>query len=80
MIRSLAAALLLSTVIAGPLIAQDAVRSKPAALPVNDASPAPRDIPYPGGTIRLEVDASDTVQRIFRVKETIPVAASGPMT
>lgn len=80
MIRSLAAALLLSTAVASPLIAQDAVRSKPTALPVDAGSPAPRDIPYPGGTIKLEVDASDTVQRIFRVKETIPVAASGPMT
>ena len=80
MIRSLAAALLFSTALCGPSIAQDAVRSKPTALPVNSASPAPRDIAYPGGTVRLEVDASDTVQRIFRVKETIPVAASGPMT
>lgn len=80
MIRSLAAAFLLSTALCGPVIAQEAVRSKPTALPVNDASPVPRDIPYPGGTIRLEVDASDTVQRVFRVKETIPVATSGPMT
>ncbi|GLV22381.1 peptidase M61 [Sphingobium sp. TomMM35A] len=80
MIRSLAAALLLSTAIISPLVAQDAVRSKPAALPVNDAAPAPRDVPYPGGTIRLEVDATDTTQRIFRVKEHIPVATSGPMT
>ena len=80
MIRSLAGFLLLSSAVSGPLIAQDSVRSKPVALPVDDASKAPRDIPYPGGTIRLEVDASDTMQRIFRVKETIPVASSGPMT
>ncbi|MCK0532144.1 M61 family metallopeptidase [Sphingobium agri] len=80
MIRSLAAALLLPTAIISPLAAQDAVRSKPAALPVNDATAAPRDVPYPGGTIRLEVDATDTTQRIFRVKEHIPVATSGPMT
>ncbi len=80
MIRSLAAALLLSTAILSPLAAQDAVRSKPAALPVNNASPTPRDTPYPGGTIRLEVDATDTTQRIFRVKEHIPVASSGPLT
>ncbi|WP_298401235.1 peptidase M61 [Sphingobium sp.] len=84
MIRSLAAALCLttglSTAIASPLFAQDAIRSKPTALPVNDATPAPKDIAYPGGTIRLEVDATDTTQRIFRVKETIPVAAAGPMT
>ncbi|PJG48063.1 peptidase M61 [Sphingobium sp. LB126] len=80
MIRSLAAALLLSTAVAGPLIAQDAIRSRPTALPVDNAAPGPKDIPYPGGTIRLEVDATDTVQRIFRVRETIPVAAGGPMT
>lgn len=80
MIRSLAAALLLSTTMISPLAAQDAVRSKPAALPVNSASPTPRDMPYPGGTIRLEVDATDTTQRIFRVKEHIPVASSGPLT
>ena len=84
MIRSLAAALALSTALStamtSPLMAQDAIRSKPTALPVNNAAPAPKDVPYPGGTIKLEVDATDTVQRIFRVKETIPVAAAGPMT
>jgi predicted metalloprotease with PDZ domain len=80
MIRSLAAAFCLSTAIPAPLLAQDAIRSKPTALPVNTAAPAPKDVPYPGGTIRLEVDASDTTQRIFRVKERIPVAAAGPMT
>ena len=41
--------------------------------------PAPRDTPYAPGTILLEVDASDTAQRIFRVKQTLPVAA-GPLT
>ena len=40
--------------------------------------PPPQDTPYPG-TITLQVDASDTAQGIFRVHETIPVAA-GPMT
>jgi predicted metalloprotease with PDZ domain len=80
MCSRLAATLLLSTLLASPLSAQtDSDRSKPTPLPVVSTTPAPRDIPYPG-TIRLEVDASDTVQRIFRVKETIPVAASGPMT
>lgn len=84
MIRSLAAALCLttglSTAIASPLFAQDVIRSRPTALPVDSAAPAPKDIAYPGGTIRLEVDATDTTQRIFRVKETIPVAAAGPLT
>jgi predicted metalloprotease with PDZ domain len=35
--------------------------------------PAPQDTPYAPGTIRLEVDATNLSQRIFRVKETIPV-------
>jgi predicted metalloprotease with PDZ domain len=78
MIRSLAAVLLLSTAISSPVIAQD-IRSKPVLPPVEASTPAPKDTPYPG-TIRLEVDATDTVQRILRVKETIPVAAAGPMT
>lgn len=43
------------------------------------AVPEPRDVPYAPGTIVLEVDASDTAQRIFRVKQTIPVVA-GPLT
>ncbi len=34
----------------------------------------PQDTPYPG-TLKLHVDASDTRQGIFRVHETIPVAA-----
>ena len=33
---------------------------------------SPRDTPYPG-TIRLNVDASDTDRHIFSVRETIPV-------
>ncbi len=40
--------------------------------------PPPRDVPYPG-TIKLEVDATNLAQRIFRVKQTIPVQA-GPIT
>ncbi len=35
--------------------------------------PAPRDVPYAPGTIKLEVDATNLAQRIFSVKETIPV-------
>lgn len=88
MAKSLAVAFLLSTaplpLIASATLAQDApvteaTRSKPMAQPIIETVPPPRDIAYPG-TIRLEVDATDTVQRIYRVKETIPVASSGPMT
>jgi predicted metalloprotease with PDZ domain len=51
----------------------------PQALPIVDTIPAARDVPYLG-TITLLVDASDTTRGIFRVSETIPVAASGPLT
>ena len=60
-----------------PAVAQEL--SKPQPVPYTDTIPAPRDIPYPG-TIKLDVDATDNVQGIFRVKETIPVSGAGPMT
>lgn len=41
--------------------------------------PAPQDTPYAPGPIVLEVDASDTAQRMFKVRQTIPVV-SGPLT
>lgn len=43
-----------------------------------DQVPPPQDTPY-AGTITIHVDASDTVQGIFRVHETIPVK-SGALT
>jgi predicted metalloprotease with PDZ domain len=39
----------------------------------------PRDVPY-AGVIALEVDASDALRGIFRVRERVPVAGPGPMT
>ena len=48
--------------------------------PNERAIPAAQDVAYPGGTIRLEVNATDLDRHIFRIKETIPVATSGPMT
>ena len=50
----------------------------PQPVPMPDAMPAARDIPYPG-TIRLDIDASDTSRGIYRVVETIPVRP-GPLT
>ncbi|RXR08843.1 M61 family metallopeptidase [Pseudoxanthomonas composti] len=41
-------------------------------------TPAPKDVDYPG-TVKLEVDATDTLRRVFRVRETIPVQP-GPVT
>ncbi len=40
--------------------------------------PAPRDVPYAPGVIGVEVDATHLGQRIFRVRQTIPVQA-GPL-
>ncbi|HTA66464.1 MAG TPA: hypothetical protein VK753_13275 [Xanthomonadaceae bacterium] len=40
--------------------------------------PAPVDTPYPG-TIAINVDATDLAQRIFRVKQVVPVQP-GPLT
>lgn len=72
----LAPALTIAAFLIAPASAQN---SKPTAQPIADSIPAARDIPYPG-TMRLMVDATDTTQNIFRVKQTIPVASSGPMT
>ncbi|PXV56054.1 glycyl aminopeptidase. Metallo peptidase. MEROPS family M61 [Dyella jiangningensis] len=44
----------------------------------SDNVPPPQDIKYPG-TVTLHVDASDTQQGIFRVRETLPVK-SGALT
>ena len=74
MIRAFAFASFLAAA-ATPALAQN---SAPQPLPFVDTIPAARDIPYPG-TIALEIDATDTQQGIFRVKETIPVAKSGHM-
>jgi predicted metalloprotease with PDZ domain len=46
----------------------------PPSDPANAQVPAPVDAPYPG-VIRIHVDASDTTQGIFRVRQTIPVRA-----
>jgi predicted metalloprotease with PDZ domain len=74
----LAAAFLASTtlVFSAPAPAQVGL-AVPQPLPMPEAIPTPRDIPYPG-TIRLDVDASDTSRGIYRVTETIPVRP-GPL-
>ncbi|MFT3965579.1 MAG: peptidase M61 [Sphingobium sp.] len=41
--------------------------------------PVAQDIPWPGGTIWLEVEAVDPIRRIVRVRETVPVAKAGPL-
>lgn len=53
--------------------------SAPTMQPIIDTVPAARDIPYPG-TMTLTIDASDTQQNIWRVKQVIPVSSAGPLT
>ena len=72
----LAPALAIAALLVTPATAQN---SKPVAQPIADTIPAARDIAYPG-TMRLMVDATDTNQNIFRVRQVIPVATAGPMT
>jgi predicted metalloprotease with PDZ domain len=56
-----------------------AENSAPEAQPIVDTIPATRDVAWPG-VINEAVDATDTAQAIFRVTETIPVSAAGPLT
>lgn len=62
-----------------PLITVHAQNSAPEAQPIVDTISAARDIAWPG-VIRISVDASDNTRGIFRVTETIPVSAPGPLT
>jgi predicted metalloprotease with PDZ domain len=59
---------------------QPAGNSLPQPVTITDTIPAPKDVAYPGGTIRLAVDATDVTRGIFSVKEVIPVAESGRLT
>ena len=70
-ITTLAALLFLCA--ATPAITQTQPMPLPSATPIE----APKDIPYPGGTVRLSVDATDLAHHIFRAHETIPVAKPG---
>lgn len=77
---ALSALLLASPIALSAAIAQSpAQNSAPAATPVVDTIPAPRDVAYPG-TMTVKVDATDVQRAIYRVRQTIPVAQAGPMT
>ncbi|WP_246449518.1 M61 family metallopeptidase [Novosphingopyxis iocasae] len=49
--------------------------SAPVQAQLSDQTPLPSDTPWPGGTIGLNIDATDTARGIYRVQETIPVTA-----
>ena len=78
MIRKLVVASLFVSVALPALAQVPAGNSAPRPLPIVDTIPAAQDIPYPG-TLKLDIDATDTERGIFRVRETIPVARPGPM-
>lgn len=62
------------------LIAAALLASVPSAAQERGRSPqTAARAAYPG-VIRLEVDATDTDRRIYRVRETVPVARAGRMT
>jgi predicted metalloprotease with PDZ domain len=64
-----------TTLLAALAAASLGVQAAPAADPQPAGGvPAPLDQAYPG-TIVLKVDASDTSQQIFRIRETIPAKA-----
>lgn len=44
------------------------------AVPIPRTVPDAADVPYPGGSLTLDVDASDTQRGAFRVVQTIPLA------
>jgi hypothetical protein len=70
----------ISLLIALMALASPAADAQTASVmqPVSPEIAAPKDVPF-RGTIRLQVDATDTVRHIFRVHETIPVSGAGPM-
>jgi predicted metalloprotease with PDZ domain len=69
-----AAALLAALFLPAVASAQSTIPSTPVAVPIVQTVPDAEDTPYPGGTIRLDVDASDTQHGAYRVTETIPLA------
>lgn len=74
MIRTLAVAPLLVALSVPAALAQSAPLSAPQAVPISPSVPDAVDAPYPGGTIGLEIDATDTVRGVYRVTQTVPVA------
>ncbi len=48
--------------------------SAPTAVPLSQQVPDAADTPYPGGTMTLDIDATDTLRGVYRVTQTVPVA------
>lgn len=78
-LRPLLKPILIAAALAAVSAQAQAQSSAPTPLAMPPAVAAPQDKPYPG-VLKLSVDATDLDRRIFRVRETIPVAGPGPMT
>ena len=72
--KTIAVALLTAVLRLTPAAAS-ADNSAPIAVPLSQLVPDAADVPYPGGVIGLAIDATDVTRGIYRVTETIPVAA-----
>lgn len=64
--------------VATPLAALPSDGPQPLPMPAPIATP--RDVAYPAGVLKLEVDATDIERRIFRIRQTIPIASGEPVT
>ncbi|WP_241233488.1 M61 family metallopeptidase [Altericroceibacterium xinjiangense] len=67
-------ALSASALLAAPAAAQmqPATNSAPQAVPIVTTVPDARDVRYPG-TIRLDIDATDTLRGLYKVTQVVPV-------
>lgn len=61
---------------ASPLAAAE-YSDGPQPLPMPTPVAMPRDVAYPAGTLKLEVDATDVERRIFNIRQSIPIVAGG---
>ncbi|HEX5353748.1 MAG TPA: peptidase M61, partial [Rhodanobacteraceae bacterium] len=68
---ALASALFVAALGAAPFVVAHADTAR--VLHTGDNQPAPQDMAYPYGTLKIHVDATNIGQRIFNVQETIPV-------
>ncbi len=74
--RRLLASLCLVAALFGPAHAQ-APMSAPQPAPMPPAIATPRDVAYPGGTLKLDIDATDLDRKIWRIRQSIPIAKGG---
>lgn len=70
--KQIACAVLVAAAFSQPCAAET-VRSVPVQMQIDRNPQLPADTPWPGGKIKLEIDATDTRRGVYTVKETIPV-------